>query len=38
MNFDNQIQAYIDEHEKFKDILVELRRIVKNEDFEETGT
>jgi len=36
MNFDNQIQAYIDEHEKFKDILVELRRIVKNEDFEET--
>ena len=36
MNLDNQIQAYIDEHEKFKDILVELRRIVKNEAFEET--
>lgn len=36
MDLDNQIQVYIDEHEKFKDILVELRRIVKNEDFEET--
>lgn len=36
MNLDNQIQTYIDKHEKFKDILVELRRIVKNEAFEET--
>jgi len=36
MNLDNQIQAYINEHEKFKDILVELRRIVKNKAFEET--
>ena len=36
MDLDNQIQAYIDEHEKFKEILVELRRIVKNEDFQET--
>ena len=36
MNLDDQIEAYIDEHEKFKDILVDLRRIVKNEAFEET--
>lgn len=36
MNVDNQIQSYIDEHKKFKDILHELRRIVKIEDFEET--
>ena len=36
MNLDIQIQSYIDENEKFKDILHELRRIVKGEDFEET--
>ena len=36
MDLDHKIQAYIDEHKKFKDILVELRRIVKNEAFEET--
>ena len=36
MNLDIQIRSYIDEHEKFKDILNELRRIVKSEDFEET--
>jgi uncharacterized protein YdeI (YjbR/CyaY-like superfamily) len=36
MDLDQKIQAYIDEHKKFKDILVELRRIIKKEDFEET--
>ena len=36
MDFDHKIQAYIDEHKKFKDILVELRRIIKKEAFEET--
>lgn len=36
MDLDHKIQAYIDEHKKFKDILVELRRIIKKEDFEET--
>ena len=36
MNLGHKIQAYIDEHKKFKDILVELRRIVNNEAFEET--
>ena len=36
MDLDHKIQAYIDEHKKFKDILVELRRIVNNEAFEET--
>lgn len=36
MDLDQKIQAYIDEHKKFKDILVELRRIIKKEAFEET--
>ena len=36
MSLDSKIQSYIDEHEKFKDILHELRSIVKGEDFEET--
>lgn len=36
MDLDHKIQAYIDEHKKFKDILVELRRIIKKEAFEET--
>jgi uncharacterized protein YdeI (YjbR/CyaY-like superfamily) len=36
MDLDHKIQAYIDEHKKFKDILVELRRIIKKEALEET--
>ncbi len=36
MDLENQILNYINQHDKFKDILTELRRIVKSLDFEET--
>ncbi|MGI9530725.1 YdeI/OmpD-associated family protein [Lutimonas sp.] len=36
MSVDNQILSYIEQHDKFKDILLELRRIVTKHNFEET--
>ena len=36
MDVDTKIESYISEHEKFSELLKELRRIIKNHPFEET--
>lgn len=36
MDVESHILSYIEKHEKFRDILIELRRIIKSHNFEET--
>ena len=36
MDIDDKIRSYINKHEKFKELLIELRKIIKKHPFEET--